>query len=114
MTEGCFISNTNNFLISLMPGEVLFKKGVPADSFYFVVTGKLIIVEPFTANIVREYCKDELLGIPEVFMEEKWKFMAEAKTFSSIRVFHKSILFERVEQLSSEPKKVVNYLLGRA
>ena len=45
MTEGYTISSTNNFLISLMPGEVLFKKGVPADSFYFVVTGKLIILE---------------------------------------------------------------------
>ena len=112
MTEGYFISGTHNFLISLMPGEVLFKKGVPADSFYLDIIEKLIILEPFTANIVREYCKDELLGIPEVFMEEKWKFMAEAKTFSSIRVFHKSILFERVERLSSEPKKVVNYLLG--
>ena len=114
MTQNYYISSTNNFLVSLMPGEVLFKKGVAADSFFYVKTGKLIILEPFSAKIIREYYADELLGIPEVLMGEKWKFMAEAKTFSSIRVFPKSILLDRLEQLPTGPKTVINYLLKAA
>ena len=114
MTKDFRNSGINNSVVSLMPGEVLFKKGISAESFYLVMTGKLIILEPFTAKIIREYCKDELLGIPEVLMSENWKFMAEARTFSHIRVFSKSILFSRVEQLSSGPKEVINQLLGAA
>ena len=114
MTEDYYFSSANNFVVSLMPGEVLFKKGVSAESFFYVITGKLIILEPFSAKIIREYCKDEVLGVPEVLIGEKWKFMAEAKTFSSIRVFPKSTLLNRLEQLSTGPKAIINYLLRAA
>ena len=47
-----------------MPDDVLLKKGDFAYSFFYVITGKLIILEPFSTKIIAEYCKDELLGVP--------------------------------------------------
>ena len=114
MTEDYFISSTNNFVVSLMPGEVLFKKGVSAESIFYVITGKLIILEPFSSKIIREYSKDELLGVSEVLIGEKWEFMAEAKAFSCIQVFPKSALLNCLNQLSTGPKTIINYLLRAA
>ena len=69
-------SNSLNFL--LLPGEVLFRKGVKASSFYLVIRGKIMILQPFTASIVKEYGNGEIFGIPEVLLGENWKFMAAA------------------------------------
>ena len=95
----------------LWPREVLFRKGAEADSFYLVISGKIIIVKPFSAKIVREYGAGEIFGIPEVLLGEDWKFMAEAKTFSSICSFPKDSLFNRIEVMDSQPKKIMKYLL---
>ncbi len=95
----------------LWPREVLFRKGAEADSFYLVISGKIIIVKPFSAKIVREYGAGEIFGIPEVLLGEHWKFMAEAKTFSSICSFPKDLLFNRIEMMDSQPKKIMKYLL---
>ena len=97
--------------VHLWPREVLFRKGAEADSFYLVVSGKIIILKPFSAKIVREYVAGEIFGIPEVLLGEDWKFMAEAKTFSSICSFPKDLLFNRIEMMDSQPKKIMKYLL---
>ena len=97
----------------LWPREVLFRKGAKADSFYLVISGKIIIVKPFSAKIVREYGAGEIFGIPEVLLGEDWKFMAEAKTFSSICSFPKDLLFNRIEMMDSQPKKIMKYLLQK-
>ena len=100
-----------NSTFYLWPREVLFRKGAEADSFYLVISGKIIILEPFSAKIFREYGAGEIFGIPEVLLGEDWKFMAEAKTFSSICSFPKDLLFNRIEMMDSQPKKIMKHLL---
>ena len=100
-----------DFTFHLWPREVLFRKGAEADSFYLVISGKIMILKPFSAKIVREYGTGEVFGIPEVLLGEEWKFMAEAKTFSSIYSFPKDSLFNRIEMMDSQPKKIMKYLL---
>ena len=95
----------------LWPREVLFRKGAEADSFYLVISGKIVILKPFSAKIFREYGAGEIFGIPEVLLGEDWKFMAEAKTFSSICSFPKDLLFNRIEMMDSQPKKIMKHLL---
>ena len=103
-----------DFTFHLWPREVLFRKGAEADSFYLVISGKIMILKPFSAKIVREYGGGEVFGIPEVLLGEEWKFMAEAKTFSSICSFPKDSLFNRIEMMDSQPKKIMKYLLPQA
>ncbi len=105
-----FVSNEAlNF--SLLPGEVLFRRDTEASFFYLLLSGKVLILKPFTAKIVRQYGKGEIFGIPEVLLGEKWKFMAEAKTETSICAFPKGLLFKRIENLPAKPKKIMQYLL---
>ena len=82
--------------------------------FFLVISGKIMILKPFSAKIVREYGAGEVFGIPEVLLGEEWKFMAEAKTFSSIYSFPKDLLFNRIEMMDSKPKKIINCLLPQA
>ena len=96
-----------NFTFNLWPREVLFRKGAEADSFYLVISGKIMILKPFSAKIVREFGAGEIFGIPEVLLGEDWKFMAEAKTFSSICSFPKDLLFNRIKGYASYMRKII-------
>ena len=67
-----FISHkTLNF--SLLPGEVLFRRDTEASFFYLLLSGKILILQPFSATIVRQYGQGEIFGIPEVLLGEKAK-----------------------------------------
>ena len=102
-----------SFEAILLQGEVLFRKGVEALNFYRLISGKIIIIEPFSAKIIRQYDKGDMFGVPEVLMGENWKFMAEAKTTSSVQIFSRALLFDRIDSMQDKPKKLVRHLLGQ-
>ena len=111
MFHGIDILRKKKSTLPLWPREVLFREGTEADFFYLVISGKIMVLESFSAKIFQEYGEGEIFGIPEVLLGENWKFMAEAKTFSSICLFPKDLLFKRIEMMDSQPKKIMNYLL---
>ena len=55
-----------------------------------------------------------MFGVPEVLMGENWKFMAEAKTTSSVQIFSRALLFDRIDSMQDKPKKLVSHLLEQS
>ena len=107
------LGSHRSFEATLLQGEVLFRKGVEALNFYLLISGKIIIIEPFSAKIIHQYDKGDMFGVPEVLMGENWKFMAEAKTTSSVQIFSRALLFDRIDSMEDKPKKLVSHLLGQ-
>jgi len=85
--------------VRMIDGEVLFREGRPADFFYLVEEGRVLVLDRPGCNILRFYEKDQLFGIPEVLAGALWPHTAVVSGQTVIRAFPAELLFERVEKM---------------
>ena len=94
--------------VRMIDGEVLFREGRPADFFYLIEEGRVLVLDQPGINVLRFYEKDQLFGIPEVLAGTDWPHTALVSGRTNIRKFPARVLFERVEKMPLSHQDFIN------
>jgi CRP-like cAMP-binding protein len=102
-------------LLRLFDGEALFREGDPADHFYLIETGRVMILDRSGDQLVASYECDQLLGISEVLARTCWRHTAVAAGATILRVFPAHLLFRRIDAMPAAHQQIITEVaaLGR-
>lgn len=86
---------------SIKTGDVLFRHGDPADAFYLVLSGQILIEIPAISGPsleIQRLCHGKILGWSWLIPPYKWTFQARAETDTEILEFDGAAVLARCEE----------------